>query len=147
MTATNRLAKMYLFNEDTFKKLKERLAEEKKFNELDKAMKKVLSRKMSSSQKWLLYQHELQKFMNYRRRMVGEDDDDDIKRDKKTRRLVPPIRKQKTYNMSTDTLDLPSRISTKKHMDTQTVPNARTRMTQTNICHFDSIEAFNSNRK
>lgn len=64
-----RLSKMYLFNEDTFRKMQERLAEEKHHNVLDKAMKDVLRKKMSSNDKWLMYRHELYKFLNMRRRL------------------------------------------------------------------------------
>lgn len=134
--AGNRLMKMYLFNEDTFRKVQERLAEEKNYNDLDKAMKKVLGRKISSNEKWLLYRHELQKFLNLRRRMMGYDahrQTDQTPKKKKSFFGNVPVRKTKTFNISTDTKGLPQTIKTRKHQHVQTHPDLRAHSTQTRI--------------
>lgn len=127
----DRFSKMYLFNEETFRKMKERLAEEKKFNVLDKAMHNILGKRMASNQKWLLYRHELQKFLNLRRRMMGHDQGPPKSPVKKKNPFLIPLRKPKKYNISTDTTDLPQLISTKKNKDVQTEPNLRSFSTQT----------------
>lgn len=72
--ADKRLMKMFLLNEDTFRKLKERLAEEKKYNELDKGMNDVLTKNVSDNDKWLMYRHELYKFLNNRRNVMDYDE-------------------------------------------------------------------------
>lgn len=132
--ANDRLLKMYLFGEESFKKMKERLAEQKNFNDLDKAMNRVLTQKMSTNQKWLLYRHELQKFLNLRRRMMGEHPEPTvITPAKKRRNFYLPTRKIKTHNLSTDTDDLPQYITVKKNKDVQTEPDLRSRTTQTKI--------------
>lgn len=134
--ANDRLMKMYLFNEDTFRKVKERLAEEKNYNHLDRAMKNVLGQKMSSNEKWLLYRQELQKFLNLRRRMMGYDVHHQTEPPKKTnskKNFFLPTRKIKTYNIATDTRNLPAVISTKKHKLVQVEPDKRSRVTQTGI--------------
>lgn len=125
--ADKRLMKMFLLNEDTFRKLKERLAEEKKYNELDKGMNDVLTKNVSDNDKWLMYRHELYKFLNNRRNVMDYDDltkgKDATKPSKKKSNFFNlPVRKPKKYTMATSTSDLASYINPKRHQDMQTDP-------------------------
>lgn len=130
---------MYLFNENTFRKLKERLAEEKQYNDLDRAMKEVLRKKLSSNDKWMLYRHQLYKFLNMRRRLMGYDPSSSASpaatgtKRKIANTSMPTARKtRKTHEIATDVEGLPLLLHPKKYASVQTdPPNVTNRGTNT----------------
>lgn len=106
---------MYLFPEETFKKLRDREAYEKSFTFLDRDMKNILyNKKMEPTQKWLMYSSKLQQFLNLRNRMSQQS---------KQHIGSSSSSSSKMKTQSTDTVGLPQKIIARRNAGVQAYPD------------------------